>query len=209
MTYRELVEETETHRAFIVADPYPEEPDWDGQAHILYLDPRCHASYCDAGTVSVRHADYGRSGEAEDLASALQHAFHRHPCDGPDWELAERYLRAFYGAVSFDYMSWGDGALVFVVTHGLAYAWGCPTELAHETAGAAMQAWTQYAEGDVWGAVVEQLFHEHVERTSAYWGLTEEKDRDVWDEVESVWGYYGIEYAQEQAREMLAAYATS
>lgn len=47
-----------------------------------------------------------------------------------------------------------------------------------------VEAFSQYLEGDVYGVIVERLVD------------------DEWEEVEAVWGMYGLDYAREEARIM-------
>lgn len=60
----------------------------------------------------------------------------------------------------------------------------------------------QWADGDVYGYVVEELT-----------GWTNDDDAEktmqTWEEVDSCWGYYGYEYASSEAKSALAAYVTS
>ena len=56
-------------------------------------------------------------------------------------------------------------------------------ESALKAAGSLIEEWNQYLSGDVWGCIVED---------------------DNGNHVDSCWGFYGREYAEEQGAEMLA-----
>lgn len=55
-------------------------------------------------------------------------------------------------------------------------------ESAEKAARGLVEYWNQYLSGDVWGVVIEDRNGEH---------------------VDSCWGYYGLEYARQEAAEML------
>ena len=138
---------------------YPDMPDFDGDGHIITID------YF-RGRTEVENVDCQRTGEAEDLASALSWAYERW---GFDWEKIERYLRSFYDVTSFDFDHWDrDRHIVAVATRGLAAeGWGNPDGEVN------LGIYKAYRDGEVYGYTVES--------------------EDGLELVDSCWGYYGLQ----------------
>lgn len=64
--------------------------------------------------------------------------------------------------------------------------------------------WGDYLDGEVYGYVVEERHIETVTVTNGWGQVVREGENESWDEVDSCWGIYGREYAEERAREALA-----
>jgi hypothetical protein len=199
MAYSEVVEEQGKFRAIIEVDESPSEPDWDGQAAVLSLNTQ-HYSY----DVEAKNS----AGEGFD--DALRRFYET---TGDAMETFERYLRIFHGTKAFsvieaDYRS-TDYTYIAFDTAKLREEWGntdafldqleaegkldtlCKTDL---------DAWYAWATGDVWGV--------RVERSTGFvktWEDGSVEDGREWVTVEDteVWGYYGQDDAEEQAREAL------
>lgn len=185
MSYSEVVESKGQYRASIILDDDAQMPDWDGMYPTLQVssDGVTPLLGDDAGDFAVILATFNNS-----VSKPL--------------EAFERYLRIFhgttqfathnigrsreYGYVAFDTAKWRE-------THSVGAA-----QVKGENLLADVIAW---AEGDVWGVRVEKLVK---------WATD---DADVvpneihaWEEIETVWGYYGQTYAEQEAHDMLAHY---
>ena len=74
------------------------------------------------------------------------------------------------------------------------------------------ETYSQWAEGDVYGLVTETLIpstcdlqdsRDELGADAAYDDVVANADASTWHEVESVWGYYGYDYALTEAKEWL------
>jgi hypothetical protein len=197
-----------THRARILPNEYPDEPDADGQGAIIEASPGHHSRW----RTTLRHYDGAFSGRAdlpEPLASwrreatqleralsrSLNHETHR----GLDeWLVAEFYLRSYFAVISFQWIEWDRGKLVCLVTRDMAARWGLSETVLPASADHGLADWLAYRDGDVWDYVIEE--RTHWQRTDpGHQGDT----REDWDEVESGGNYYGREHAEEAAHEAL------
>lgn len=184
----EIIGTNGDYRVRLEADDCRDAPDWDGQGYVIHLLGGFW------GGATLQHKDYGEDDPSFDLEQAIVH-YDR------DYELVERYLRIFHDVVSFDYIDWdrGRGTMFFVVTRQHAEKWGCPPEDWHKLAGQTSKTWEQYAEGEVYGWIVEKVVTWHREGT--------DETLETWEHVDSLWGMYGYEYAHDDAIETLDAYA--
>lgn len=177
------------YRVVIHPDTDAEAPDADMQGSVYYFDDRSER-------FALQHA-----GKGPDLTEQLIDAWERFG----DTDTIGRYLRMFYGAVGFDYFDTRDGKYVSVVTADDLTEWGFSSieEYRSQTGHAdpshgILTEWRAYADGDVWGYSVEKLTH---------WTADDGQTRDTWEEVDSCWGFYGREWAEEAAIEALDGYA--
>lgn len=199
MTYEEIVEEQGKFRAVIVNDECPSEPDWDGQAAVLSLYTQHYSFDVEA-----------KNSAGEGFEHALSH-FNEMTLDG--LEVFERYLRIFHGTKGFsvieaDYRS-TDYTYIAFDTAKLREEWGNSDEYLDGLAAEGkldtlckgdLDAWYAWATGDVWGI--------RVERSTGFVKTYEDgsvEDGREWVTVEDteVWGYYGQDDAEEQARAAL------
>jgi hypothetical protein len=196
--YSEVVTTSEDgkFRVKIVQDQDAQMPDWYGMVPVMQIDTGYYGSV--KATAFNEHAQpyVDAFNRLSDLGNG----------NGYSYEVFERYMRIFHGTVAVDSYNVGvirEYGYVAFDTAAWREEMGCSEEqmkeeerkgdLLHD-----IQAW---AEGDVWGIVIEKLVS---------WS-TEDEDFDDfndWEEVrdESVWGYYGQEYAEESAKEMLESY---
>lgn len=164
----------------------------------LQLDDSAEQPYDDGATpilqLEAGRSDYVGGHRAEAFnkqAAPYLDAFRAFESTGQQLEVFERYLRIFHGAVKVQ--GWHTG---YSREYGyLAFdtaAWresvGAPDTLADEDYLAEVRAW---AEGDVYGWVVEQDATHNTE------------GEEDWQEVESCWGFYGRDYAEQAAKEAL------
>ena len=181
----EILETRGDLRVRLVRDDYPDEPYDDGHSPILRLYPL--RSW---GGWRADHIDtiggHTPAGIGEIVTAAEKWA------GNPD--LFGRYLRMFHGTTEVQwYDGRQDGADYVYVTFDTA-DWREHHQIAPEQREVIdMSEWRAYCEGDVYGYVIEQ-------RTT--WrrdGSTE--TRQSWETVDSCWGFYGNQYAEQAARE--------
>ena len=176
-------------RVLLQQDTCAYEPENEYDAYVLDVD-----YWASLHHTELRGAPTGDP-FAEDVRAGVQAALVRW---GNDWDRIERYLRMFHDALAVDFYVRRDGGrLIGVVTSQHVKLWGCSEEYARSMdAQSIMGDWIAYVEGDVYGYVVQER---------ARW-MREDSDevRDTWEDVESCWGFYGREYAEDSAREALA-----
>lgn len=226
MSYREIVETVGNYRAVIELDEQASEPDYDGQGVVILCTPNRHGSgydtelkAYDGGVVRIRskHLNSVRDpallawqSEADKLEGALSAALYHEDIRDLDSRFTERYLRTYYGVVTFAEMGWGSDRLIVLVTAAMLERWGAGTGVdVTATAEQTLTDWQAYAAGDVWGVIIEERVCRHLTVTHADGTVTEDDD-DEWAEVAdgATWGHYGTTYAEEAAREALAPYRT-
>lgn len=187
MSYSEVVETKGQYRAVIIADEDAAIPDWDGMYPTLQIDNYSVGPLLGEG--------------AADFAVILSTFISAVP---EPLETFERYLRIFhgttqfatynlgksreYGYVAFDTAKWRE-------SQGIDH----PEHIKEEDMLSDVRSW---AEGDVWGVRIEKLVTWSTEDEEV-----EDQDLSDWEELESVWGHYGREYAEQSAREALSLYA--
>jgi hypothetical protein len=190
------------YRVTVQRDTYPEPPDGDYLAPMVYLSDEYRQSY--------EHAD--------DVYRAWEYFrhVHRHAgrlCLFDPYDLLARYLRIYYGTTVVEFAShlgYSGPAGVFFDTAEWRELTGWhrdPGEIpgaGGNPAAESRSVWHSYADGDVYGVIVER-------RTTGIttWAdgrvesVTEwnEPDDDIW----SIWGYYG----DDEIPYMLAEHATA
>ena len=206
MAWSEVVEEQGKFRAVIEVDETPSEPDWDGQAAVMSLEAN-----------QYQHNAEAKNSSAEDFVEALDRFIERHD-SRKAVKLFERWLRAFHGTRSFS-IKWAnyrdtDYTYLSFDTAKLREEWGLvdgwdegkdAQEVENTLSKTDLYAWYAWATGDVWGI--------RVERSTGYvktWEDGTVEDGREWITVEDteVWGYYGRDDAEEQARETLKQHAS-
>lgn len=190
MSYdHEVLEQRGDYRARIVHDVFAGEPYDDGATPIVMTHH------------GVRGWEAGQvGGTSYEVDEAILTAARRFAGD-PD--LLERYLRIFHDVTSIKWYESREGEtfLSYVTPDWLEH-------VGHERDDTTVQAdlteWTAYCEGDTWGVVIE-------ERTT--WQRTDVPTfgepivRYEWEEIDSCWGFYGREWAEQSAREQLDIHA--
>jgi hypothetical protein len=114
--------------------------------------------------------------------------------------LFERYVRTFFGAsqvVWFYGSQQGDHYVSFDTAE-----WRAKYEVPENAVDVTeYQAWL---DGDVYGYVVEEhVIWQRLGSDGEPVFLTDEPTRETWEHVDSCYGYYGREYAEERARKAL------
>lgn len=135
---------------------------------------------------------------ADDIADGIARCMHKW---GNDWDRMERYLRIVWDAVAVD---WWDrrsgGRFLAVVTSSMADAWNVPASSRTPeilTKGTLVE-YAAWDEGDVWSWEIQRRVR---------WMREDGDDTmETWEPEDSCGGYYGRDYAEEQAREALAGF---
>lgn len=191
----EIIEETERYRVRVEIDDDPQNPrdDYEGWAAVLtQLGDRYGQPDKDHDQRIIDAWEHGRAAwKPNGVFCGTSH----------DTEKVERYARAYLGAVAVD---WWDDPRSDSRVFGYITAEAAEREGIPDPAGALRAELAEYAaycEGDVYGYVIEERAH---------WQRTDEghedEEREDWQVVESVWGFYGWEYAEQEARRALSAY---
>jgi hypothetical protein len=186
MRYEDVITEQDGYRVVIEADEYPEPPYFEGGAPVLRIEP---SSY---GARSVEHIDAGTDNRTSDarIEEAVRH-WSTHPGEG-GWFLFEKYLRAFYGVKHIETFYSGDYWYVaYDPTDEI-------TRLGLEAAEATHEKWvrTSLAEYDAW---VNGDVHVVVTQKLVHWTSDRGTERDAWEVVDSIGGFYGYDAAKEYA----------
>lgn len=200
-TLETIEHESGQYRVRIVPDYEADPGDCDGMAFVLVLDDRRER------VEQLHGKDSGLT--VPDVAGALLH-FRQ------DLDLFGRYLRMFYDVASFDYWTPRDGTVVAFTTRELARAWGFTDpddddktyhhgesrrDIVARSAPDALHQWRQRDEGDVYGYVVEQ----HVTWRPVSVPADEDVTMETWEHIDSCYGFFGHEYAEQEARSALAS----
>lgn len=173
----------------------------------------------DEGAVPILSREFGRYGnrftavndEGEAFADLVTEAWNRLNRDD---DVLARYLRIFYGAESVLWDSSSNYAYLAFDTaawrteHGLTYEWldehGMDRQTLAEGSLKEVMAW---ANGEVFGYIVERRVKTSMVRTDAVTGdVLGTVEGEAWEEVDSCWGFYGREYAEEVAKEAFGSY---
>jgi hypothetical protein len=189
----EVSEERGHLRVRLVRDDYAPEPYDEGRSPILRLYPL--RSW--GGWRAEYVPDIGgyKPIAADDIATAAEKW-----ATEPD--LFARYLRMFHGTTAVEwYDARPDAGDFLYVTFDTA-DWRAHHGLPDDLSGAVdISEWRAYCQCDVYGYVVEE---------GAVW-LRVNADgevidtRESWEPIDSCWGFYGQQYAEDAGREALAA----
>lgn len=186
------VEETPhgVFRAKVMRDEYPNEPEHDYGCPLIQVDSRGYG-------YDVRLMGYGSESRKNDGIPDAELALSRFVAEYGLWdgvEVFNRYLRAFHGG-SADMRSidnYSDYYYVTYDTRAMREFWGQTGEML-ETSAPEMSEWSAWIEGDVYGIEVERAV-----------SFDEDGEPDDWEsEDHSVWGFYGEQYAKEEALSQL------
>lgn len=189
MSYEEIIGTTDTWRVKLVQDEYADEPYDDGQAPLVRIDVNGRRGY-----PCVEHIQIGARPTADD--EWVEEVVRRHWHRSNRWELIEKALKGALGVTRIDHYESRDYKyFAYDSKRWREYCGFAPDDPIKYDMLAEYEA---YCEGDVWGYVLEKRVH---------WTTDEEEvsDRDTWEETDSCWGYYGYDYAAEEARMVLAA----
>jgi hypothetical protein len=196
----DVIEEIGDYRVRLVADADPFKPDWDGQAFVLQVngDPWSYDRVESANDNS----------DSDTFVDAWNH-FAEGYSRAETLEVFERYVRIFHGTKSL--VTWNLGitreyGYVVFDTAALREEWDITDEYADNHPGTLAQAtldeWRNWAEGDVYGYIVEKK--EFWSKEYARYGVVYQTEEGWdWEEVDSCWGFSGREYAEQAAKEAL------
>ena len=179
----------EMFRARIVQDVYAEEPENDGGCPVVRLESRY-------GGTDAEMTGYGQcSGYPDGLPESAADILTRFNVYDKRTAIDtfERYLRIFHDGNLVEYgpNQGTDYTYVAYVTRTLWEAWGNTGEVGK----ADLNEYRAWVEGDVYGVIVEEL---------TTWTKSDSSEtRESWEEVDSCFGFYGLRYAEESAREEL------
>lgn len=187
-----ILEENDNFRVKLEYDMYPEQPYSEGGWPILRIE-------------------YGLYGwRAEHLVSGgvsdenVQDAVSRWGSPSKDeWKYMEKYLRGFLGATNVETYYSGD---YWYVAYDPA-EWRARAGLMDgDVPEDMLSEWKAWIEGEVYTIVVEQKTHVYQDQRRHKLGSFDavSAEFDEWEEVSAVGGYYGYEYAVENAREQFA-----
>lgn len=118
-------------------------------------------------------------------------------------EVIDRWLRIFHDVRAVTQVSLRAGDYLVLLTEVARKYYGTPDDHLQECVDGDAEAFRQWAEGEVYGYVIEER---------ASWrrvGGDPGDTMDTWEIVDSLWGLYGSEYAEQEAREALSAMVTS
>jgi hypothetical protein len=191
--YEEIVEESGDYRAVIKLDMDAQQPEDYGMVPVLRIDSN--------GYGSVKAEAFNEHAEpyvhAFNVLSDLYHG------NGYVHEVFDRYMRIFHGTVAIDSYNLGTSREYGYVAFDTA-EWrekmGCTEDQMRkeEKDGDLLHDVRVWAEGDVWGVGLEKR---------VTWSTEDEdyEDMDQWEETPDgfVWGFYGHEYAEQEARDLL------
>ena len=177
----DVLAENDNYRVSVVTDEYPENPRDMGD---------CFASVLTQ--LSSRYAQ-----PDSDFDARIVDAWNR-TCDS---DVIERYARAYLDAVA---VGWyddprGNSRVFGYVTRARAAELGVTNP--QGALDAELAEYGAYCEGDVYGIVIERKVH----AVTTHDGVVVNDD-DEWVTEESVWGFYGYEYAESEARTMFDSY---
>lgn len=184
MTDYETLETSENgrFRVRLVLDEYPDEPYDCSQSPLIRLDYRY--------SWKAEHIQIGDRPTNAD--TYVEEALARW---GSDFDLLEKYLRAYHGVTKVE--TWHSGSYWYITYDSAAWREWCGAR----EGGADMSEYRAWCEGDVWGWVVEK---------NVTWTTDDDyDDMATWETVDSCWGYYGSdgangEYLKSCALEALA-----
>jgi hypothetical protein len=170
----EIIEETETKRVVLFDDPDPDAPYDDGSSPLLRL------------------YSFRNDWRAEQVTEVTSYVVHPRIVEAlarwaRDSSLFERYCRIFHGATTFQYWD----SFVSLDPADWREKVGAPA------GSVSTKEWRAYIDGDVYGIAEQEV----VTVTATNQSGEEVSRRQDWLTTDSVWGFYGYEYAVEAARE--------
>jgi hypothetical protein len=204
MEAHDILKENENYRVGLMYQEYADKPDWDGQTPVLARYYRGHSYRFEAVNE-----------EGNEFESILTELFARF-----GWAKAEdiitRFLKIFYGAYSVEWDSSQEAQYVSFDTaewrerHGLTdehldrHAEDLDRE---KLAEGTLSEWISWANGEVYGYVIEKKFATSTTFTDPLTGAEYTEEDEEWVEVEdgSLWGLYGYAYAKQEAEEAFDA----
>lgn len=206
MSDTEIIETRGEYRAVRDYDHYPAEPENEMGCPILRLyDNRAY--FTGYGAVSAKGDGLNR-----DADDALTHFIQRHPLH-EGVEAFGRWLAIWHGGSATSYhLGWSReyGYVAYVTERMAREVWGHGTEdLPGEALVPELDEWKAYCEGDVHMVTIEQ----RVIQVAGTLSLSRDvihplSESEAWTAIDGpICGFYGSEYAEESAIDMLNHYA--
>lgn len=194
MAYRDMLEETDNLRVYLQPDMDADQPYDAGSPPIL----RIESGY---GYLRVEHIDSGdRPHDHDDaIESAVTHWAATPSRD--EWRLFEKYLRAYFGTTKIDTYYSGEYWYVAYDTNQWIRSIGFDDKVAPRADYSGknnynflteIEAWVN---GEVYGYVVERKVSGH----KVYDDERDDENFEQWEHIDSCFGFYGYEYAKEEA----------
>lgn len=178
----EIIEESGRFRVGIEHDESAESPYDDGASPVVSL----RRGGCQAGAYCTRlHATQVNDGGwrcPSELLSAIEEAYNR----DESGRLCDRYLRTCRGVTSVVNAESSD---LYAFTFDPA-EWRESVGAPEGSANA--DEWNAWMRGECYGYVIQ-------ERTT--WRTDDGRNMDTWETVDSCWGFYGWDYAEQTARD--------
>lgn len=191
--YSETVEENDNYRVRLEIDDSGEKPYDEGAVPIL--------------SRPFRYGNWEAVNDAADEFTGLLNALY----ERFEEEQIERFLRIFLGAysvrwessencryVAFDTAAWREKV-------GLSDEWLDHHEMDRDAlAEGSLSEVISWANGEVYGYIVERKLTTYTTYKDAETGETvKEVESEEWDQIDSCWGFYGHEYAEQEAKQAL------
>lgn len=193
MSYSEILKTSDDgkYRVKLILDEYAAEPEYDGQSPLLRIDTGSYGDVRDVCHLMV-------ISRPTDSDSRIEEAARRWGGPNSDqWDLFEKYLRAYYGVREIK--TWFSGSYWYVTYDPSDWRkWiGFDGEPSDRTELVNMDEYRAWCEGECYGYVVEK---------NVLWRKDEDPDETMesWEDVDSCWGFYG-DYAKEAAIEAFDA----
>lgn len=169
------------HRVRLVRDEDPVNPrrDYENLCHVITVP----------GSLFI---------DVDEDGGPLQHGwdhFHDRYDTGRDTNLFIRWARIYHGAVAVEHRPHdGPRSLWYLLPADIEKIGNTPQEAIEGE----IREYRAWAEGDVWGYVIERIVD---------WDRRDgEGSMTTWEHVDSCWGFIGYEYAEQEAKEQFAAH---
>lgn len=182
----EIFQEGDRYRIILTLDQYPDEPYDEGASPILQVNNSYYNSYPNA-----THLDMGSQYRNAKCDADIEAAANKWGADSPKFET---YLRAFHGVTRV--ITWASSDYTYVTYDDECWR----KNIGAPEGSISLEEWKAYCLGDVYVVGVEK-------RVTWRTDDPDYEDRDRWENVEALGGYYGYEYAREAAAEEWSAYA--
>jgi hypothetical protein len=173
----EVIEERGDFRVSLQYDDSPEFPDFVQSAVVSTND---------------RYLDFN---DSYGYGSMVRREWSEHASD-----VIERWLKIFHGARAVGVVTTRDTTYLALLTDGAQEYYGTPDDLVQECVNGDAETFQQWIDGDVWGYVVEKRTKwQRLGSDGEPVFLEDVTVMETWEEVSSLWGLYGREYAETEA----------
>jgi hypothetical protein len=185
MSYEETLKTSDDgrYRVQLIADEYADEPYDDGQSPLLRIES--------TGYGGVKACHVMATGRPTDDDNRVENAAMTWGSpSGSNFDLFEKYLRAYYGTTEIE--TWHSGSYWYVTYDTATWRAYAGLDQAGSTGHISMDEYRAWCEGDCWGYAVDQ---------NVTWQRTDDPDdtMQTWETEDSCFGFYGSDYAREEA----------